>query len=496
MQKLAPSYTRIATIAVFALSCFGLLLFLWLSFGGTVPLQAKGYRFNIIFPQAQLLAVDADVRISGVDVGTVVALKEQRRGVTVATIQMQSRYAPVPSDMRAQLRAKTLLGETYVALAPGTRRAPPVPDGGTLGIAQVEPSVQLDEIYRTFNPETRAAFQTWLQQSALGLAGRGADLNAALGELDPFSNDLAQVAATLQSQNGAVQALVRNTGIVFDALTQRTDQLRDLVTASKATFGATAAASEQLAAAFQALPTFEVRSAQAERELDQFSSDASPLLTQFVPIEKALTPALHGVERLSPPLDRLLTGLGPLAHASTSGLPALDDALNELRPLLKSLSPVLRNLNPVLQFADLYQPELESAFANDAAGTQFTTGSGVASLTVHAARAFAGPLNVGSLAIQQQRYGSDRSNPYALPGAFNALATGLATYDTGSCSNPTPTATGPASGDVSQYALGLFDRFDVTNASGKATAPPCKGQAPLTFNGLSTTFPHVLEAPS
>src|SRR5271155_2725803 len=188
MQKLAPSYTRIATIAVFALSCFGLLLFLWLSFGGSVPLQAKGYRFNIVFPQAQLLAVDADVRISGVDVGDVVALKEQRSGVTVATIQLQPRYAPVPSDMHAQLRTKTLLGETYVALSPGTRSAPALADGGTLGVAQVEPSVELDEIYRTFNPQPRAAFQTWLQQSALGLAGRGAVLNAALGDLDPFSN--------------------------------------------------------------------------------------------------------------------------------------------------------------------------------------------------------------------------------------------------------------------------------------------------------------------
>lgn len=494
MQKLAPSYTRIATIAVFALSCFGLLLFLWLSFGGNVPLQAKGYRFNIIFPQAQLLAVNADVRISGVNVGTVVGLKEQRRGVTIATIQIEPRYAPVPSDMHAQLRAKTLLGETYVALSPGTHRAPAVPDGGTLGVAQVEPSVQLDEIYRTFDPETRAAFQTWLQQSALGLAGRGADLNAALGDLDPFVSDLQQVTATLESQNGAVKALVRNTGIVFDALTERTNQLRDLVVASQSTFGATAAASRQLAAAFQALPEFEVRSAVALRELDRFSVNASPLLTQLVPVEEALTPALQGVEKLSPPLDQLFTGLGPLAHASQSGLPALDDSLNELRPLLTNLSPVLRNLNPFIQYADLYQPEIEAAFANDAVSTENTAGSDVGTQVVHIARAFAGPLNIGSLAVQQHPYGSDRSNPYALPGAFNQLASGLATYDAATCSNPTPTATGPANAFVNAYALGLFARFGVSNPTGTPAAPACKGQAPLTFNGVTTTFPHVLEA--
>ncbi|MDX6650041.1 MAG: hypothetical protein QOJ97_1992, partial [Solirubrobacteraceae bacterium] len=38
MQKQAPSVGRILTMVLFALSCFGLLLFLWLAFGGASPL--------------------------------------------------------------------------------------------------------------------------------------------------------------------------------------------------------------------------------------------------------------------------------------------------------------------------------------------------------------------------------------------------------------------------------------------------------------------------
>jgi len=52
MDKQTPSAGKIVTMALFALSCFGLLLFLWISFGGTVPLQPKGYRFQADFPQA------------------------------------------------------------------------------------------------------------------------------------------------------------------------------------------------------------------------------------------------------------------------------------------------------------------------------------------------------------------------------------------------------------------------------------------------------------
>ena len=39
MQKTAPSLGRILTMVLFALSCFGLLTFLWLTFGGPTPLK-------------------------------------------------------------------------------------------------------------------------------------------------------------------------------------------------------------------------------------------------------------------------------------------------------------------------------------------------------------------------------------------------------------------------------------------------------------------------
>jgi len=71
MQKSAPSFARIAAMVLFALSCFGLVLFLWLAFGGPVPLKPKGYRVTASFAEAASLATEADVRISGVPVGKV-----------------------------------------------------------------------------------------------------------------------------------------------------------------------------------------------------------------------------------------------------------------------------------------------------------------------------------------------------------------------------------------------------------------------------------------
>src|SRR3954464_14544612 len=115
MQKQAPTFGRLLTMVLFALSCFGLLLFLWLSFGGPVPLKPKGYRVQVAFPEATQLGLEADVRVAGVSIGKVRQKELDPAGNrTLATLELDRRYAPIRSDAKAILRQKTLLGETYV----------------------------------------------------------------------------------------------------------------------------------------------------------------------------------------------------------------------------------------------------------------------------------------------------------------------------------------------------------------------------------------------
>ena len=208
MQKSAPSVARILTMAVFALSCFGLLLFLWVSFGGPIPLKPQGYRVQVAFPEATTLATEADVRIAGVSVGKVRELEaDEGRNRTLATLELEREFAPLDADARAMLRQKTLLGETYVELAPG-RGERELPEGGRLADGRVADSVQLDEIFDSLDPATREAFRTWQQDMAKGIDGRGRDFNDALGTLPGFAKDGADVLEVLDAQEGAVTRLV------------------------------------------------------------------------------------------------------------------------------------------------------------------------------------------------------------------------------------------------------------------------------------------------
>src|SRR5690348_6483536 len=143
METGTPSLRRVITMALFALSCAGLLLFLWLSFGGTIPFNPQGYRVKVAFPNAGQLATQADVRIAGVTVGKVIDKSLDPQGNrTMATLELDRKYAPIHQNARAILRQKTIIGETYVEITPGTPNAKPVPDGGVLPRGQVQNAVQ------------------------------------------------------------------------------------------------------------------------------------------------------------------------------------------------------------------------------------------------------------------------------------------------------------------------------------------------------------------
>ncbi|HEY4825338.1 MAG TPA: MlaD family protein, partial [Solirubrobacteraceae bacterium] len=198
MNKQAPSTGRILTMVAFAASCIGLLLFLWISFGGTTSLGPRGYEISAEFNQATELGSQADVRISGVDVGKVIGVSLDRKtGLTRAVMEIDPQFAPRPADTRAILRQKTLLGETYVELSPGSQSGRKLPDGAMLPRGQIAPTVQLDQILSTFDPATRQAFETWMQQDGIALTNRGEDLNEALAELYPFATNVDSVLAVL-----------------------------------------------------------------------------------------------------------------------------------------------------------------------------------------------------------------------------------------------------------------------------------------------------------
>jgi phospholipid/cholesterol/gamma-HCH transport system substrate-binding protein len=492
MIKQAPSVGRILTMVAFALSCFGILIFLWLSFGGSVPLQPEGYRVHVAFPEATQLAQEAEVRISGVKVGKVRKVEPNAdTGLTDTVIELDARYAPIAKKARAVLRQKTLLGETYVELAPGSNSSGEIADGGSLPSGRVAETVELDEILRTFDAQTRERFSTWLDQQGFASQGQGEAISDSLGNLTPFAENTDDVLKVLRVQSGATRRLIANTGEVFSALSERQGQLRELIRNSNRTWEAVASRDANLADTFRVLPTFLREGRTTTTRLTQFAENTDPLIDQLRPAARNLSPALQDLDKLSPDLKGLLTNLKPLVRVSREGLPATSEALNNTRPFLGRLDTFLREFTPIIDYLGLYKKEIAAFFANASAATQAKESDQPRYLRTQ------NPVNPEIMAAYPNRISTNRSNPYPAPGGAGDLATYLKTFGNYLCTgNPVPEPPA-ANANLAQSLVDVLDFYAWGGTANRGAAPPCTQQSPLgpQTNGGTGMFPQLQPLP-
>ena len=481
MIKSAPTLPRLLVMIAFALASFGALLFLWISFGGGVPLKPKGWRFAVDVPQAAQLTRQADVRISGVSVGKVVALDPQADSTTRVTIELEPKYAPIPRAARAMLRSKTLLGETFVEIAPNRAAGGgPLPENGVLAKSAVQPTVELDDVLKTFDPKTRAAFREWQRSQSEALGDHGQDISAVLGELPRFVEEVDRLAATLDAQGSAVRQSISGTATVFDAISRRQGDLRRLMESGDRTFTAIADRNEALAEIFRRLPRFEREVAATLPEVTRLGDRATPIVRRLQPVAKQLTPTFDALDRLSPDLRDLMVRLGPVITASKDGLPAFDGILDDLPPLLDAFGPFTRTANPLLrQIADKRR-EFTAFLGNVTAATNARdrgTGARYVRVGVN--------FSPQGLAYQPRLLGQNRRNAYRAPGTSGGLLTGLRALDGTGCGNGDP-------GRPEGLEVGVAERLltNVFRTPGRDVArPACAAQgADPTFG---TLFPRL-----
>ena len=500
MSKKRPSTTAILTMVAFTASCIGLLLFLWLSFGGSIPLAPEGYRFSVEFDEAVELATQAQVDISGVTVGHVVSVGlDHKTGLSRAVIEINKQFAPRPANTRAILRQKTLLGETYIELSPGNPNGPKLPDNGHLSQAHVSPTVQLDQIFSTFDPATRRAFQTWMQQGGIALTNRGEQFNAALASLYPFATNVESVLAVLRRQGAATTTLLHDGGQVFSALSRSPTELQSFVRNNNALFAATTARDVALADTIKAFPAFLSESTATIKQLTRFAQTTKPLVDELRPAALALNPLLAKVVVLAPELRSLLINIGPLTQASKAGFPALAHFLNESVPFFTRLAPYLGGVVPVVNYINTYKREIAAFFANSTATTEGTLASATGGLK-HYIR-ISNPVNPEALTPYPTRPDSNRSAAYLAPGGYNKLRSGLNVFGSYLCtSHPLPglapslsNGTTSVAGSVLTLAQLLQKYYFTSNPSG----PRCTSQSPLgkLTTGQNQTFPHLQPLP-
>jgi virulence factor Mce-like protein len=189
-------------VLVGALTVLVVIVAVFLSYNANKGLPfVPTYDLGADLPNGAQLVAGNEVRIGGFRVGVVDTITPRRKtdGTTFATIHMklQSDVNPLPMDSTIIVRSRSALGLKYVEITPGSAsrgfRA-----GATVPVENATPHpVEIDQVLNTFDLKTRIGARKSLDGFGNALAGRGRDLNEAIGLLPPLLTNLEAVTVNI-----------------------------------------------------------------------------------------------------------------------------------------------------------------------------------------------------------------------------------------------------------------------------------------------------------
>ena len=456
--KGTPRSSVVIAVA-FALSVFLLGLFVWKSFGGSLPLGARGYRVSVLLgPEATNVFPNAQARIAGVPVGRVNAV-DSREGQVDVELEIDAKYAPLREGTRVVLRSKTLLGEAFIELAPGARTAKAIPENGRISTSDVLTAQTVDGALSVFDEDGRRDLRRFLQGIAKTTDGRAPDLNAALGNAPVATADLRRLVDVLDRQRPQIASLVRDTGTTLNTIADRGDSVQELARAGSEVLRTTSAREASLTETINALPPLMAGLRRFSNSTVRISRTAGPATRTLRPVAPLLEPGLRAGRLLAPDLASTLTSLDTTIDVSRTDVPALSQLLRDAAPAFRALDPAGRELVPVLRTLEAYRRDIVSSVSNTTAATNATVAR-PGGTPKHYLRTLL-QLNNEILFGQTGRGTSHRENAYLPPLGLSPMLGG-STVRSISCQDVSKTDTLPALG---------------------TGAPPCLQQEPYSLGG-------------
>jgi phospholipid/cholesterol/gamma-HCH transport system substrate-binding protein len=311
----------IGRLTVLAASAAALLLCVLLVLGG-----GGGYTVTAQFADASQLVKGNDVKVSGLAAGTVEEIALTRDGRAAVKLRIDGDYAPLRQGTRAVVRMASLSGvaNRYVELHVGPHGGAAIPDGGELPLEATTTAVDLDQIFNTFDPRTRASLQKVLQGSGRQYGGRGPQMAAALPYLNPSLAATSSLFRELDRDSALLgRFVVASSQLVTDLADRRSD-LSGLVDGLATTTTAIGSRQSELAGSIAQLPPVMRRANSTFVNLRAALDDLDPLVSASKPVARKLRPLLAQLRPLAQDARPTLRDLASLLRAPGAGNDALD----------------------------------------------------------------------------------------------------------------------------------------------------------------------------
>ena len=345
--------------------------------------SAGGYTVHARFVSASQLVKGNEVKVAGESVGKVddVALSDDGHADVTLSIS-EDGYHPLRRGTRAIIRQASLSGvaNRYVDLQLGGADQPEIGDGGTLDTDSTEAAVDLDEIFNTFDPKTRAATSNSVKFLRDFQAGSEDEANEALRYLNPALTSSSRLLQEVNRDTPDLRRFVDETAKLVTDVSARDDALSGLVRNLATTAEALTSNGEALGESIGLLPDVLRKSNSTFVDLRGSLDDLTPLVDDAKPIVKdKLRPLLAELRPTARDAEPAIKDLSAVVRRSGADndlvellrrQPAIDAIANktatrngEERPgALPAATKALTDSAPQLSYLRPYAPELVGWF--------------------------------------------------------------------------------------------------------------------------------------
>jgi virulence factor Mce-like protein len=377
------------------------------------------YNISAQLPDADKLVTGNEVRIGGVRVGQITEITPEtdpETGELYAQLELalDPDIEPLPMDSTVTVRARSALGLKYLEINQGVS-SDGYAQGSIIPVSAAREPGDIEDFLNIFDEPTQDAVQANLVAFGNALAGRGPDLNAALGELPATLEFLEPVMENLSAPDTRLErfvvTLAAAAGEVAPVAREQAEMFVNLDTTFTALASVAPSLSETIA---ETPPTFIV------------ATETMPTIRPFLANSAAL------FNELEPGIEALTASAPTTAQALEAGVAPLNDSpkLNrELAPTAESLqnfnddATVRSGLSRLEQTMDVFGPAIKYIgpsqtvcnywsilFTNLASATSVGGRDGGRWQRVTVFEPPEGPNNEGSLASAPANGGPDVEN--------------------------------------------------------------------------------------
>ena len=277
-----------------------------------------------------------DVRVAGVNAGTVVDVELDKRSLkALVEIEITEHgFGSLRTDARCETRPQSPLGEYFMDCEPGTADEE-IAEGGRIRVERTTSTIPPDLVQNVMRRPYRERFRLVLNEFGAGLAGRPEDLNEAIRRGVPALRQTARLLGILAEHKRVIRRLVGDADRVIGKLAANRRDVGRFVDEAEDTASASAERADDIALNFQKLPTF-------VREL-------RPTMAALGEAAVEQRPVLVDLSAAATDLERFLDNSGEFAEAARPSIRALGDAAPIGREALRAARP---NIAELRRFAE------------------------------------------------------------------------------------------------------------------------------------------------